>query len=300
MMSERGIERLNVVEMLLNDKRSLATKRAYRADLEDFFGEATPEKVEAFLSLATVEMNYQVTLFKSRLISEGKSEATVNRRLAAVKSLVKFSRMIGATAGEVGVAGEKVKTYRDTKGVGTDGMKGILSVIDRSTTRGKRDYAVMRLFWENALRRGEIEKLDLADFDGTRLAILGKGRGTQKEWIELSAKAIDALNEWIDVRGSQPGALFVSLDNRTSGHRLTGKSLERLVAGYAVDAGIERKVTPHRLRHTSITAALEELNGDTRAAQTFSRHAKIETLMIYDDHRKNCQGKATSALSALI
>ena len=158
----------------------------------------------------------------------------------------------------------------------------------------------MRLFWENALRRGEIEKLDLADFDGSRIAILGKGRGTQKEWIELSAKAIDALNEWIDVRGSQPGALFVSLDNRTAGHRLTGKSLERLVAGYAVDAGIERKVTPHRLRHTSITAALEELNGDTRAAQTFSRHAKIETLMIYDDHRKNCQGKATSALSALI
>ncbi|OQC28280.1 MAG: Tyrosine recombinase XerC [Thermotogae bacterium ADurb.Bin062] len=107
------------------------------------------------------------------------------------------------------------------------------------------------------------------------------------------------MNEWIDVRGSQPGALFVSLDNRTSGHRLTGKSLERLVAGYAVDAGIERKVTPHRLRHTSITAALGELNGDTRAAQTFSRHAKIETLMIYDDHRKNYQGKATNALAAL-
>ncbi|NBK21867.1 MAG: hypothetical protein EOM68_07565, partial [Spirochaetia bacterium] len=59
MMAERGIQKANVVEMLLNDKRSLATKRAYRADLEDFFGEATPEKVEAFLSLATVEMNYQ-------------------------------------------------------------------------------------------------------------------------------------------------------------------------------------------------------------------------------------------------
>ena len=300
MMSERGIERLNVIEMLLNDKRSRATKRAYRADLEDFFGEATPEKVEAFLSLATVDMNYQVTLFKSRLIAEGKSEATVNRRLAAVKSLVKFSRMIGATAGEVGVSGEKVKTYRDTKGVGTDGMKDILTVIDRSTSRGKRDYAIMRLFWENALRRGEIEKLDLSDFDGTRLSILGKGRGTQKEWIELSPKAIDALNEWIAVRGSQPGALFVSLDNRTAGHRLTGKSLERIVAGYAKAAGIERKVSPHRLRHTAITAALETLNGDTRAAQTFSRHAKLETLMIYDDHRKNYQGKATSALSALI
>jgi len=299
-MSERGIERLNVIEMLLNDKRSLATKRAYRADLEDFFNGATPEKVEGFLELSTANMNVRVSLFKSRLISEGKSEATINRRLAAVKSLVKFSRMIGATSGEVGVSGEKVKTYRDTKGVGTDGMKDILTVIDRSTAKGKRDYAVMRLFWENALRRGEIEKLDLADFDGARLSILGKGRGSQKEWIELSTKAITALTEWIEVRGSQPGALFVSLDNRTAGHRLTGKSLERLVSSYAKDAGIERKVTPHRLRHTSITAALEELNGDTRAAQTFSRHAKIETLMIYDDHRKNYQGQATNALAALI
>ena len=299
-MTERGIQKANVVEMLLNDKRSTSTKRAYAADLEDFFGGATVEKVDAFLSLATVEMNYQVTLFKSRLIGEGKSEATVNRRLAAVKSLVKFSRMIGATAGEVGVAGEKVKAYRDTKGVGVDGMKDILSVIDRSTAGGKRDYAIMRLFWENALRRGEIEKLDLSDFNGTRLSILGKGRGTQKEWIELSPKAIDALNEWIAVRDTQPGALFVSLDNRTAGHRLTGKSLERIVSRYAEAAGIERKVSPHRLRHTSITAALEELNGDTRAVQTFSRHAKIETLMIYDDHRKNYQGKATSALSALI
>jgi len=299
-MSERGIERLNVIEMLLNDKRSLATKRAYRADLEDFFNGATPEKVEGFLELSTANMNVRVSLFKSRLISEGKSEATINRRLAAVKSLVKFSRMIGATTSEVGVSGEKVKTYRDTKGVGTDGMKDILTVIDRSTAKGKRDYAVMRLFWENALRRGEIEKLDLADFDGARLSILGKGRGSQKEWIELSTKAITALTEWIEVRGSQPGALFVSLDNRTAGHRLTGKSLERLVSSYAKDAGIERKVTPHRLRHTSITAALEELNGDTRAAQTFSRHAKIETLMIYDDHRKNYQGQATNALAALI
>ena len=168
---------------------------------------------------------------------------------------------------------------------------GVLFLAGESGARGR--YA------KNEETGGKIGGEDVYILDGSRIAILGKGRGTQKEWIELSAKAITALTEWIDVRGSQPGALFVSLDNRTAGHRLTGKSLERLVSGYAKDAGIERKVTPHRLRHTSITAALEELNGDTRAAQTFSRHAKIETLMIYDDHRKNYQGKATNALAAL-
>ena len=56
-MTERGIQKANVVEMLLNDKRSLATKRAYRADLEDFFGEATPETVSyTHLTLPTSDL----------------------------------------------------------------------------------------------------------------------------------------------------------------------------------------------------------------------------------------------------
>ena len=83
---------------------------------------------------------------------------------------------------------------------------GVLFLAGESGARGR--YA------KNEETGGKIGGEDVYILDGSRIAILGKGRGTQKEWIELSAKAIDALNEWIDVRGSQPGALFVSLPRK--------------------------------------------------------------------------------------
>jgi integrase/recombinase XerC len=68
------------------------------------------------------------------------------------------------------------------------------------------------------------------------------------------------------------------------------------VVKYCRQAGIKKTISPHRLRHSAITLALDVMEGDLRKVQKFSRHAKIETLMIYDDSRVNFQAEVSSKL----
>ena len=59
-------------------------------------------------------------------------------------------------------------------------------------------------------------------------------------------------------------------------------------------------MSPHRIRHSSITAALDATDGNIRKVQKLSRHANINTLMTYDDNRVNYQEKITQILDDLV
>ena len=300
----------DILAELLADKRSPETRRAYARDLKDFFNaiassDPSPTLIRQFLELERFTAISLVLQYKAGLIDRGLKEATVNRRLAAVKSLVKYAQKIGKCAWSLEeVQGEKVRSYRDTSGVGTDTYKNILAVPDRSTVKGKRDYAILRLLWENVLRRGEIAKASVEDFDpeSKTLAILGKGRGTQKETVSLSAAAVEAIVLWLSIRGShsQNDPLFTALDNAHKGHRLTGNAIYDLVKDYSAAAGIKKRMSPHRVRHSGITEALNSTNGDVRRVQKLSRHSKLDVLLIYDDARINLQKEVTDILSNLL
>lgn len=308
-IAKRGT--VDVMARLLADKRSENTRRAYRCDLNDFFttvtgSEATPEKVQEFLNLSRGEANRVVLEYKAELLERGLAEATVNRRLAALRSLVSYARVLGAVDWELDVSGEPVTTYRDTRGVTPADIRAILAGCNLATLKGKRDYALLRLLWDNALRRGEIVKLNVGDFDAQarRLAILGKGKGSQKEWIDLSARTAQALSNWLQARREAYGdmnpadALFVAVDNATGGARLSTTGVYNLVRDYSAEAGIDRTMSPHRIRHSSITAALEATNGNVVAVQRLSRHAKVETVMVYEDNRRAYQAEVTNLLAA--
>ena len=299
----------DVLSMLLEDKRSENTRKAYRRDVEKFFmatagQQPEPELLNQFFSLTRGEALQVVLGYKADLIAAGLAEATINRNLSAIKSLVTFARRIDRCAWDLSdIQGEKVNSYRDTSGVDEVAIMAILKTPDRAKLRGKRNYAILRLLWENALRRGEIVTCNINDFDpeARQLAILGKGRGSQKEIISLSEKATEALIDWLQARGdagpSDP--LFIALDNVNRGHRLTGETIAYITRKAGQAAGIKKRLSPHRIRHSSITAALHHTGGDVARVQKLSRHAKVETLMIYNDRRENHQGEVTAILSAI-
>jgi integrase/recombinase XerC len=70
--------------------------------------------------------------------------------------------------------------------------------------------------------------------------------------------------------------------------------------GEAIAAGTEKVMSPHRIRHSVITAALDATNGDTRKVQKLSRHRNLNTLMIYDDNRHQHQSEVTNILADLV
>jgi integrase/recombinase XerC len=146
----------DVLKQLLADKRSENTRRAYERDVNDFLKTMTgksacPDNVLEFLHLEERQAVSVVLKYKAKLIDKGLKEATVNRRLAAVKSLVEMGRFLGACHYTLGdIKGEKVASYRDTTGVDRATFERILQQCDRATLAGARDYALLRLLWGNA------------------------------------------------------------------------------------------------------------------------------------------------------
>lgn len=306
-LSQATSPQRDLVAELLADKRSPNTRAAYERDLRDFFqvvagAIATPALVAEFLNLERFSAITLVLRYKAHLIDKGLAEATVNRRLAAVRSLVNFARKVGKCEYSLeDIQGEKTKKYRDTSGVSAAQFKKVLATCERTTLKGKRDFALLHLLWSNALRRNEIATLDIKHFDPDQrtLAILGKGRGSQRELINLSNSTTDALISWLNARRclNANAPLFCSLSRYQAGHRLSGEAIRQIVEDSCSRAGITKKMSPHRVRHGSITHALDKSGGNVRAVQRLSRHAKLETLMIYDDNRANMQGELSELLS---
>jgi len=305
----------DVFKQLLADKRSESTRYAYEKDINDFLKTMTgkpacPDSVLEFLHLEERLAVAVVLKYKAKLINgEGRkaplSEATVNRRLAAIRSLVEMGRKLGVCHYSLeDIKGEKVAQYRDTTGVDRATFERVLQQCDRTTPSGKRDYALLRLLWGNALRRNEVSQLNVRDFDpaSKTLRILGKGRGTQSEVVDLGTATVVAIADWLEVkpvRAGETNPLFTALDLANPGHRLTGDGIRKIVVRHSKNAGIKKQMSPHRIRHSAITAALDATDGNVRKVQKLSRHRKLDTLMIYDDNRGRDQQDVTEMLDSM-
>jgi integrase/recombinase XerC len=285
---------------------SANTKRTYAAALNDFFTQLTgnsanPQQIQEFLNLSQFEAVGVLLKYKGLLLDLGLAPSTINTRLSAVKSLANHARKLGQCGFTLqDVTHVHVEKYRDTSGVGVEVYRSILQEVDRSSLKGKRDYAILRLLWDNALRRGELVATNIGDFRDEKLWIIGKGK-TQRQSIDLAPQTLAALEEWVAVRAGQVNEpIFIALDARSYGHRLSGRSVALVVDWVATDAGVTKHLSPHRIRHSSITTFLDASGGDVRTAQRLSRHSRLDTLMIYDDNRKGLQGKASNVLANLV
>jgi integrase/recombinase XerC len=294
--------RVEIWDSFLSLQIKPTTERAYGKSLADFCLKiysafSISDALQRFLLLSQSDALHQVLTYRKILIDLKLSSATINQRLSALKSLVDYARKRGLCSFTlIDVKGLRSQKYRDTRGRTVDEYRSVLAEIDRSTILGKRDYAICRLLWDNALRRGEIVSLDRANFipQESRLMILGKGT-LELQSIDLNSAVVTAINDYLLAKqASDNPALFVS----NNGKRLDGKDIARIVKKYAEPVGID--LSPHRVRHSAITAYLDVSEGNVRAAQSLSRHQNLSTLMIYDDNRHQLQGKASKDLGDLL
>ncbi|MFM7354249.1 MAG: site-specific integrase, partial [Microcystis aeruginosa] len=131
----------------LATKRSTHTQRVYRRDIENFLADLNLE-LGKFLTLDRHGAYALVSRYKGDLITKGLKSATINRRLAAIKSLVCFAYNCGHSEFMLeAVKGEKLCAYRDTTGIDPETFKRVLGGIDRTSLKGIRDYALLILLW---------------------------------------------------------------------------------------------------------------------------------------------------------
>lgn len=277
------------------------TLKAYTSDLADFAAAILAvdarHAVEQILSLTAGEANALALAYRNRLVAAGLASATIARRLAALRSVVKLARTLGRVEWSIEIRGPKIEKRRDTRGPDPAERKKLWRTLRAAgdSPRARRDRAIVALLFDLALRRGEVVALDLVDVDlaaGT-VAILGKGR-REKERLTLPAATRDTLTAWIDVRGSTPGPLFPS--DHAADNRITGDGVAYLVRELGKSARLPRQLRPHGFRHSAITSALES-GSDVRQVRKYSRHAKLETVLLYDDTRGDVAGEIARGVS---
>jgi integrase/recombinase XerC len=299
---QRNAERL--VQAFLEGRKGTTTE-AYTRDLtefRDFLGLATLEQVSAFLcSQSLGDANSIALEYRASLKERGYQSNTINRRLASLRSLVKFARTLGLISWSLEVKNEKAQAYRDTSGITPEVFQVLLNKSAKQFSKGKsaRDISILRLMYDLGLRRAEVLGLDIEDIDfkDHTISILGKGR-TQKEKMTLSPQSEQALLAWIQIKEHYAGAIFTDFDRaKKSPGRLSAIGLTLLVRALGKRIGI--KLSPHKLRHSAITQAckLAQANNiDLEEVLDFSRHKNVQTLMIYRDRERNVQG----TLAALV
>ncbi len=283
--------------------KDAATVRAYRADLETFAAWAGASSVgaalEALFAADHGDANAAALRYRGALLEAGLAPATVNRRLAALRSVVQLARLVGRVAWTLEVPGVESVRYRDTRGPGVGGVRAMLGTLAaREDAKARRDAAIVRCLFDLALRREEVVGLDLAhlDLEAGTVAVLGKKR-RERERLTLPAPTRAALVAWLAVRGPAPGPLFGNFDRAGKGARLTGRSVARVVAAAAEGAGLG-VVRPHGLRHAAITAALDA-GLDVRRVAKFSRHRDLRTLTVYDDNRQDLAGVVAAVVAGV-
>jgi len=291
-----------LVDAFLAGRKS-TTLNTYRQGLEDFrvFVQAVDvnEAGRLLISRGHGQANALALAYRANMLERKLAAATVNNRLAALRSLVKLAGTLGLVSWKLEVENVKSESYRDTKGPGQPVFKRMVDKLDeRLDAKAKRDRAAVRLLHDLALRRGEVVSLDVEDLvlDSATVAVVRKGR-TETKPLELPEPTKAALVAWLEVRGMEPGPLFVNFDRSRKGRRLTGTSLYRIVRDLGAKVGT--KTRPHGLRHTAITTACERaaaLGIGLEEVLDFSGHANVKTLMVYRDRNRNMQGK----LAALV
>lgn len=293
-----------LIDLWLGGKDA-ATVRAYRRDLDAFARfhgfTSVPAALDAFLLSEAGTAHAAALRWRDAGKAEGLAVATVNRRLAALRSLAKLARQVGRVAWVLDVPDLAAVKYRDTRGPGDSGVRALVAAAaGRKDAKGARDRAVLRLLCDCALRRAEVVSLDVGhvDRDANALWILGKKRH-ERERITLPTQTLAALDAWLTLRSDAPtdAPLFVALDHAAHGARLTGRSVARIVEGLSRSASIGH-VRPHGLRHAAITHALDVTNGDLRRVAAFSRHKKLDTLNVYDDARRDHAGDVSALVAS--
>lgn len=293
-------------------QKAKTTQRGYAGNIRIFFEyflqrEPNQKDVSEFWGLDDQTANGLILKFKNHLVAEGRKAATINRYLSALKYLIKVGRNLKHCRYHFDsdrIESMIVTKYRDTRGVVVDEYNKVFDVIDTTCTKGKRDYALFLLLWANVLRRGEVAKLMVGDFDyhDLTLIIYGKGKGNDSTRIDLNPEIAEAVSDWLgcrtNIKPSDP--LFIALDFHNYGHQLTGDGIYAIVRKTCERAGIKKRMTPHKIRHSGITDALDLAEGDYRKVQHLSRHADPRTILVYEDNKNQYQLELTNKLAARV
>ena len=169
----------------------------------------------------------------------------------------------------------------------SDDLSRLLSMPDTSTRLGKRDKAILDLFFSTGLRLSELRALNRTDINLKTREIPVRGKRGRLRVVFLSDAAADSLDRYLESRLDHLTPLVIRTPNRVQNamppgeeFRLSVVSIRDMVKKYAAKAGIAVSPSPHTLRHCFATEMLRN-GADLRSIQELLGHSDLSTTQIY-------------------
>lgn len=289
----------------LNRNASAHTVRAYESDLTQFLVHAAAAAGVKRGDLQPSQLDRDaLRAFLAALHTDGQSRATAARKLAAARTFLRYLRREGLVDGDAGalVATPK-REVRMPAHLSEQEMTRLVTAPADEGPLGRRDRAILELFYASGLRLSELAGLDLDDVNlaGQMVRVLGKG-GKQR-LVPFNSTTSGAIRAYLTDREQlvaggavrprsgresdrRSGASRRQANRRAPlfvnyrGTRLSVRSIDRLVRRYAIASGAPTTVSPHALRHSFATHLLER-GADLRSIQELLGHARISTTQRY-------------------
>ncbi|MCR4414826.1 MAG: tyrosine recombinase XerC [Thermoguttaceae bacterium] len=269
----------------LNVERNASelTVKSYREDLTaltDYLTEARGGACPKPGEITVLELRG----YLAALHEAGYAATTIARRLASLRSFFRFGQREGW------VETNPAKPLRNPRKprnlphfLSSEDLSQLLHAPPANTTMGLRDRAMLETMYSAGLRVSELVGLNQSDLDlaGGILRVRGKGR--KERLAPVGSYAVRALRRWLSVRqvsSREPAGDASPVFVNRFGRRLTTRSVARMLEKYLRQTGLDRRTTPHSLRHSFATHLLDR-GADIRSVQELLGHKSLVTTQIY-------------------
>lgn len=293
----------------LNENASAHTVRAYESDLSQFITFVAAHLHRRRPDLAASDFNHlNIRAFLGELHRRGNSRSSAARKLAAIRTFGKYLRREGAIDGDpAALVGTPKREERLPAHLGESEMSRLLDMPDTSSALGRRDRAILELFYASGLRLSELVGVGLEDVNLSSRVVRVLGKGGKERIVPFNRSTEAAIRAWLKDReeiaaatgdgrlAAGPRALTRSGETRKKatrssrseplflnyqGGRLSTRSVDRLVRKYVAACSTRFGISPHALRHSFATHLLER-GADLRVIQELLGHARLSTTQRY-------------------
>ena len=275
-----------------NRNASAHTVAAYRSDRSQLM--AFLDRRAAPRPAALSDLDHRtIRAFLGERYARGDTGASTARRLAAIRSFGRYLRRAGHVEQDPGAPLQAPRVERKMPAhLDEDAMRQLLAAPDPATALGRRDRAILELFYATGLRLSELVSLDLEQINLSSRLLRVRGKGGKERMLPFNRSAAMAIRRYLPDRpgllagpahpharpplATVPDALFLNY----RGGRLSARSVDRLVRRYVAASSVKTGISPHALRHSFATHLLER-GADLRAIQELLGHARISTTQRY-------------------
>lgn len=284
-----------LVYLEIEKQKSKKTIENYQHYLNRFYAFLENEGI---LKIEDVKLEniQKFRLFLNRFetkLKQNLSQKTQNYHIIAIRALLKYMSKIDVKC----LSAEKVElgksSIRSVEFLTTDEVNRLLESISTKDKIGLRNKAILETLYSTGLRISELRSLNVKDVDLVRKEFMVRGKGDKPRPVFLTNRAVSYLKAYLEIREDNYIPLFISFGRTTKKvsaditeskfgekFRLSAYNIQEMVRKTALLAGLNKRVTPHTLRHSFATTLLNN-GADLRSVQEMLGHSSITTTQVY-------------------